>query len=129
MLERNDFVLDGIAADFAGEAAVTARMRHSVRRNLRGAVAGSGYEWLLHNQGDVFRTHAEVDHLGAAMALDVEHRIEQVGLSLRGDGSQGLALPGGMRFVSGDVDVRAGIQTNEAILNRLADGATLIRIV
>src|SRR5207244_10757968 len=41
-LQRNDLLLDAIAADFAREAAVAARMRHRVAGNLRAAVARRG---------------------------------------------------------------------------------------
>src|SRR6266478_3007684 len=128
VFQGNDLILDGIAADLAGKAAVTPRVRHRVGGHLRGPVAGGGHKRLLHDQRHILRTHAEVDDLSAAMKLDVENRIQKIRLFLSGDRIEGLALPGGIGLVSGDVDVRSGIQTDKLILNRLADFGSLDRI-
>src|SRR5438309_8771492 len=52
VLQRDDFLGDGIAADFARKATITPGVRYGVARYLGAAVAGGGHEILLHDQAD-----------------------------------------------------------------------------
>ena len=110
-------VLDGVAADLAGEGAVAARVRHGVAGGLYAAVAGRRHPRPLHVNPHVLLVHAEVHDLRAAVTFDFHHDVDRLFHLRFGDLSQVLALPRRVLGIAGDLDSLAAITPRQVFLN------------
>src|SRR5207244_3417862 len=126
---RDDVLLDGVAADFAREAAVAARVRHRRGRHLGAAVRRRRHVILFHEQPHFFLLHAEADDLGPAFARDLERDVEHVALLLGRDAGQVLALPFALGREAGDTDRFAALAAFELVGDRLDHARTDLRII